>query len=196
MNNKAKKALRGIFYLMAFGLIIACFIYLGEKYSSNSKDEVLTIKDYYKNIENIDIEPISGTKFINFIKKGDDIIIIGSHTSKWSEKYIEIVSEVLKEMNITKTYYYDLNNDKSQKNSNYYKIIELLDGYLIETDGGENNILAPSLYIIDNGEVRYYNVETTAMPNIIDPDEYWTKEQIETFKTEIKNAITKYYLNN
>lgn len=196
MENKTKKIIRGFLYFIAFGLIIACFIYLGEKYSSNSKDKVLTIQDYYSELDTIDIEPISGTRFINFIKKGDDIIIIGSHTSKWSEKYIELVSEVLKEMKITKTYYYDLNNDKSQKNSNYYKIIDLLDGYLIETDGGENNILAPSLYIIDNGEIRYYNIETVAMPNTVEPDEYWTKEQIEIFKTEIKNAITKYYLNN
>lgn len=196
MENKTKKIIRGFLYFIAFGLIIACFIYLGEKYASNSKDKVLTIQDYYSELDTIDIEPISGTRFINFIKKGDDIIIIGSYTSKWSENYIEIVSEVLKEMKITKAYYYDLNNDKSQKNSNYYKIIDLLDGYLIETDGGENNILAPSLYIIDNGEIRYYNIETVAMPNTVEPDEYWTKEQIEIFKTEIKNAITKYYLNN
>ena len=196
MDNKAKKAIRGFLYFIAFGLIIACFIYLGEKYASNSKDEILTIKDYYKNIDNIDIEPISGTKFINMIKKGDEIIIIGSHTSKWSEKYIEVISEVLKEMKIKKAYYYDLNNDKSQKNSNYYKIIDLLEGSLTETDAGEDNLLAPSLYIIDNNEIRYYDTETVAMPNNISPEEYWNKEQKEIFKTKIKIAIEKYYLNN
>ena len=102
---------------------------------------------------------------------------------------------VIEELELQDVYYYDIINDKAQANSNYYELIELLDGYLITTDISENNLLAPSLYIIDKGKVKYYNIETSAMKNTDKVNDYWTEEKEIEFKTEISDAINKYYLN-
>ena len=91
--------------------------------------------------------------------------------------------------------YYDIINDKAQGNSNYYKIVEKLDGYLTTTDTSVNNLLSPSFYIIENGKVKYYNTETSAMKNTDTVEDYWTLNQEFKFKDEITNAINKYYLN-
>ena len=93
-------------------------------------------------------------------------------------------------------YNYDINNDKSQLNSNYYEIVKLLKGSLTTTDGTDSNLLAPSFYIIENGKVLYYNTDTVAMKNTEKPSDYWTEEQKTIFSNEITDAINKYYLNN
>ena len=101
----------------------------------------------------------------------------------------------LEELQIYKVYYYDLINDKAQANSNYYEIIELLKGHLTTTDTSENNLLSPSFYIVTNGKVNYYNVETSAMKNTDTIESYWNVQNEFNFRQEISSAINKYYLN-
>lgn len=195
MKKETKNIIRKVIYGILFIAMIAAFIYLSEKYASNSDPKILTINDYYSDIDSDRFEVIRGQKFISLIKAGKNIIFIGSGTSEYSKKYIEMLNEVLEENKIEKIYYYDINNDKSQKNSNYYTIRELLNGSLSTTDGSTNNLLAPSFYIIENGEVKYYNIDTVVMKNTDTVDSYWTEEKISDFKQELANAIQKYYLN-
>ena len=129
------------------------------------------------------------------LKNGKYIVFIGNHESKWSEAYAYILTECLEELNI-RINYYDLYSDKNQKNSNYYKIRERLKNYLVSTDDSDNNLLAPSLYIVDKGKIEYYNIATVAVKNNTRVEEYWTNYNRESFKREIKNNIKRYYLNN
>ena len=194
MNDKTMSIIRKIVYVILFGLMIFAFIYLSEKYKDNSKEEVKTITDFYSEIDNDRFKVVNGTKLINIIKNGKHLVFVGSKTSGWALEYAKLIDSISQEMDL-EIYYYDINNDKAQMNSNYYEIIELLDGYLITTDGTTNNLLAPSFYIIDNAKVLYYNTDTVAMKNTDSIDNYWTKEQKEIFDLEIKDAINKYYLN-
>ena len=153
MNIKTRNILKKIIYVILFVLMIFAFIYLSEKYKDNSKEEVKTISNYYPEINSDVFNVINGTKLINVIKKDKSIIFIGSQTSRWSRQYIKELNSIFQEIGLDKIYYYDINNDKAQKNSNYYEIRELLNGFLTSTDGSENNLLAHSFYIIDNGKV-------------------------------------------
>ena len=192
---KTKGIIRKIIYALVFIAMIASFIYLGNKYAGNSEIKVLDITDFYKDIKKENFEVIKGGKFISLLKKGKHIIVIGNSKSKYSQKYIQEINSIVEELELQDIYYYDIINDKAQANSNYYELIELLDGYLITTDISENNLLAPSLYIIDKGKVKYYNIETSAMKNTDKVNDYWTEEKEIEFKTEISDAIHKYYLN-
>lgn len=195
MESKTKNTIKKIIYGILFIAMVVAFVYLSEKYADNSNPKVFTINDYYPNIKTDKFEVIRGQKFASLIKNSKSIIFVGSGTSKYSEKYISLLEEILTNNDIDKIYYYDINNDKSQKNSNYYNIRELLNGYLITTDGSNNNLLAPSLYIIDNGKVKYYNIETVAMKNTDSLKDYWTTDEEKRFKEEVIDAIEKYYLN-
>lgn len=196
-NKNTKSIIRKIIYLILFSLMIFAFIYLSNRYSFLSEKKEVTISDYYKNIENNKkYDVIKADELIKEIKNGTNLIMIGSHTSAWSTKYIEELERITNELKIKEIKYYDLNNDKSQKNSNYYEIKELLSGNLTTTNGSESNLLAPSFYIIIDGQIKYYNIDTVAMKNNISIDDYWTEEQENVFKEEIQKAINKYYLNN
>ena len=193
--SKTKSIIRKIIYGILFLIMILAFIYLGEKYADNSKTKTLTINDYYSEIKSEKFEVVYGSKMINLLKEGTNIIFIGSKNSEYSKRYIQELNIILEQLNIEKIYYYDIVYDKSQKNSNYYEIRELLKGSLTTTDGSKNNLLAPSLYIIDNGEVKYYNTETVAMKNTDTVENYWTTDQQIKFSSEITLAINNYYLN-
>ncbi len=195
MNPKTKSLIRKIIYAILFLLMAVAFVYLSEKYSSNSERKVYTINDYYAENNNKYYEVVTGNKMISLLRNGHNIIFIGSSSSIYSQKYIEEIDKIFNSLKIDKVYYYDLNNDKYQQNSNYYEIKELLDGYLTSTDDSDNNLLAPSLYIINNGQVEYYNTETSTMKNTSSVESYWTEEQELIFQGEVTNAINKYYLN-
>ncbi len=195
MTPKVKSILRKIIYFLLFALMIVAFIVLSEKYADNSKQRVSVISDYYENTKADCYEVISGNKMISLLKSGKNIIFIGSSVSDYSRKYMEELDTIFKNLKIDKVYYYDINNDKLQENSNYYDIKELLNGYLVETDTVSNNLLSPSLYILNDGKVMYYNVETSAMKNTDTVKSYWTPEKEITFSNEITAAISNYYLN-
>lgn len=191
-----KNLLRKAIYLVLFIALTGCFIYISEKYKDNSKEVKITITDYHKDFNKDTYEVIGGNKFISLLQNGNSIILIGSKTSDWSKYYAENINKVIEELEISKVYYYDINNDKSQKNSNYYEIKKLLKGSLTTTDGSNSNLLAPSFYILKDGKVAYYNTDTVAMKNTEEPKNYWNEEQKIAFNNEIKDAINKYYLNN
>lgn len=193
--SKTKSIIRKVIYGILFLLMILAFIYLGDKYADNSKTKTLTINDYYSELKSDRFEVVYGSKMISLLKEGKNIIFVGSKNSEYSKKYIEELNIILDQLKIEKVYYYDIVYDKSQKNSNYYEIRELLKGSLTTTDGSKNNLLAPSLYIIDNGEVKYYNTETVAMKNTDTVENYWTTDQQIKFSSEITLAINNYYLN-
>ena len=195
MNRKTKDIIRKGIYAIIFIAMLVAFIYLGNKYAGNSEIKVLTINDYYKEIKKENFQVISGAKFIKLFDEGKHIIVIGSSKSQYSQKYITEINKIVEELNIKDVKYYDIINDKAQGNSNYYKIVEKLDGYLTTTDTSVNNLLSPSFYIIENGKVKYYNTETSAMKNTDTVEDYWTLNQEFKFKDEITNAINKYYLN-
>lgn len=195
MTRKTKDIIRKGIYVIIFIAMLAAFVYLGNKYADNSEVKVPTINDYYKDIKKENFEVISGTKFIKLFDKGKHIVVIGSSQSEYSQKYIEEINKIVEELKPNKVYYYDIINDKAQGNSNYYRLVEKLDGYLITTDTSVNNLLSPSFYIIENGKVKYYNIETSAMKNTDTVKDYWNEEKEIKFKEEITNAINKYYLN-
>ncbi len=193
-KKKGKKSMaRKIIYLVLFAIIIYAFIYISNKYEKLSEEKTIVFSDYYKKEPNEYYEIINSTKLIAATKKDNSLIFIGNSTSLWSVEYAKILTSIAKELDL-KIKYYDLENDKGQKNSNYYAIRESLEGHLTTTDGSKNNLLAPSFYIMKDGKIKYYNNDTVAMKNTDIPKEYWNKTRKEEFKKELKYNIEKYYL--
>jgi len=194
--SKAKSIVRKLIYFILFAGIIYCFIYLSNKYANNSDVKEYIMVDYYSDKNFTKFEAIKGAKMIRLLK--DDykhLIMIGSSKSEYSQKYIEELNSIIEVLDVDKVYYYDSYSDKSQKNSNYYEIRKLLSGNLSTSDGSNDNLLSPSFYIIDDGKVKYYNIDTCIMKNTDSAEKYWTEEKEQEFTNEITTAINKYYLN-
>jgi len=195
-NPKTKDIIRKCIYFVLFALLLVCFIWLSNKYENNRKPVAKSFGDYYEKIKTDRFEVTNGVKVKKLLSEGKNIIFIGNSKKEWSQQYAVYLNQVVSSFDDLKVYYYDLDNDKSLLNSNYYDIIDLLDGFLVTTDNSDSGLYAPSLYIVRDGKVLYYNVETVAMKNTDSVEDYWTLGKEQDFKLEIKEAINKYYLNN
>ena len=188
-------------------LLLSACIFFSASAKSNERNENIDVNHYVINLNefNIDEKSIVASTTITLTALNDiDVIELELRslnvTSVASEEinvkdFLQI-EDILTENNVKNIYYYDINNDKAQDNKNYYDIKKLLKGSLVTTDDNQSNLLAPSFYIIEKGKVLYYNIETAAMKNTDKPADYWNEENKTNFKTEITEAINKYYLNN
>lgn len=205
MLKKEKKncLVRKLIYFILFALIICGFLGISKKYANNHLEQVVLFSDYYPNETKSYFQVINGNETARKIKKGHHIIFIGNSDSKWSVAYAKELNRLFNNLVNDKVlskddniYYYDLANDKYQKNSKYYDIRRYLKGALVTIDNDENNLLTPVLYIVKDGEIEYYNINTVAMKNSDEIEDYWTEEHELMFEEEITEAIQKYYLNN
>jgi hypothetical protein len=182
-----------IIYLIIIILLFGVFVYVSKKYTREDVEGV-KFNDYYKDIDGSHIDLIFGSEFIKLIDDEDvHVFLIGDRENEWSQKYVELVSSIVKDLDVD-IYYYDIVNDKSQENSNYYRIVKKLNGYLMSDDSSDNNFLSPSLYIIKDGKVLFYDAETSVVKNSDEVDAYWTEEREQAFRQKITAEIHKYVL--
>ena len=148
----------------------------------NEKDDVLykTVqisennKFVYKNEEEI----------INILENKSGIIYFGFKSCPWSRNMVEALDKAAQEKNINAIYYLDIENirdslslDENNKivtekegNSNYYKLLKLLDAYLEDyiltsEDGSsikinEKRLYAPTVIAVSNGDVIGIHTKT------------------------------------
>ena len=182
-----------IIYLIIIILLFGVFVYVSKKYTREDVEGV-KFNDYYKDIDGSHIDLIFGSEFIKLIDDEDvHVFLIGDRENEWSQKYVELVSSIVNDLGVD-IYYYDIVNDKSQENSNYYRIVKKLNGYLMSDDSSDNNFLSPSLYIIKDGKVLFYDAETSVVKNSDEVDAYWTEEKEQAFRQKITAEIYKYVL--
>lgn len=184
MNKNLKRVIQGILFI----LIIGAFIFVGTRdftkkekvdnekfdseYSNVDKDNVFV----YANIQDV------YTKF----KNGDVIIFMGFPSNKWSGYYASLLNTAAKETGIKEILYYDFKKDRESKNATYQSLVLRLNSYVYTIDTGKQDIYAPTLVIVKNGKVIYFDNETAIMKGNVNPEEYWSENkklmQINKFK--------------
>lgn len=191
------KNLKRILQVILFVLIIGAFIFVGtrdftkkvtvdnerfdKEYSNVSKDNVFV----YANAQDV------YTRF----KNGNAVVFMGFPSNKWSGYYAEMLNTAAKESGIKEILYYDFKKDREEKNATYQSIVLKLSSYTYTNDNGTQNIYAPTMFIIKDGKVMYFDNETSIMKGNLSPDDYWNENrkavQINNFKMMFQD-----YLNN
>lgn len=191
-----KKTFKKLSYFFLYSLVILAFIYLGTKdyhLVSYATDGERFNGDYNEIPRNNPFIYLNSTELIELLNNGSGIIFMGNSENEWSQEYAKYLYELLKDTKVEEVYYYDVKKVKLLKNRNYYNIIKALEGNLIETDDSDNNLFSPSLYIVKDGEVVFYDNTTAVVNNALELDEYWTPSNIYSFKEKILRAIDENY---
>ena len=63
-------------------------------------------------------------------------------------------------------------------------------------DNGKQDIYAPTLIFILNGEIIYYDNETSIMNGDIETEEYWTMEKRMNKEAELKISLSNFLKDN
>lgn len=189
MKPNIKKGL----YILAFALMLVCFIYLGAKdYSKDAgkTDGSLFAADYQDVPNSNNFIYASATKLQDTLKKGTGLIFIGTSDSKWSQAYAKYLYEASLEYDIDEILYYDIEKDKFQRNTNYQSLLELIEEYTYTTDEYKSELFTPCLIAVNNGKIIGFNNTTAIMKSDLEPKDFWTLN--ETFK--LKEEVGSYYL--
>lgn len=189
-----QKTFRKLGYFFLYALVILAFIYLGTKdYNlvTYASDGDRFNGDYNEIPRNNPFIYLNSTELIELLNNGSGIVFMGNKENIWSKSYAKYLYEIASDIDVEKIYYYDVKKVKLLKNRNYYNIIKALEGKLIETDDSVNNLFSPSLYIIKDGEVVFYDNTTAVVNNDLEVDTYWDSSNVYKFKEKIITAINE-----
>lgn len=190
MNKKVKKILQGLLFI----LIIIAFIYVGTK--DFDTEVVIDNERFDQDYTNVSKDNVF--KYVNAVEvystlNDNAIIFMGYPTNKWSGYYANILNEAAKASGIEEILYYDFYDDRENGNATYQSIVLSLTNYLLTLDDGSQEIYAPTLIIIKDGNIIGFDQETAFTKGNVDPEEYWdelrTGLKYNTFQTMFKEYL-------
>lgn len=146
-----------------------------KEYTDVSEDNVFV----YRDIDEI----------IQIMEEGTGVVFLGFPECDWCQAYVKYLDEVAKEMEIEEVYYYNIKEDREENTKEYQKVVELLEERLQNDDEGNKRVYVPNVSFHADGKLVGNNCETSLdTKGLDDPEEYWTKEEVE----ELKASLTKY----
>lgn len=184
-----KKYLRIFIYVCLYAAVIGMFVCLGKKdYGNNvnkySDSEKFSIE--YPNIPSDNkFKYIYAYEVADLLKNGTGIIYIGFSSNDWSQYYVNYLYDVLKDKNVDNIYYYDVLKDRSRQGKYYMEIVDILTKHLYETDTQKVNLNTPAVVFVKDGEIVYYDDETSLTRYNVSPSDYWTEDRINNFENKI-----------
>lgn len=191
-SSKKQKIISGVLFI---GLLIG-FIFVGTRdYKIKEPDQHKVFSNEYKIVPTDNVFVYSNsTKISNILKNGTGIIFFGFNKNEYSGYYAKLLNEVAIEKGIKEISYYDFYEDRKNLNGTYQNIVLLLGNYLQKDDLGKVNLVAPSMVIVKDGKILYYDAETSFVPALINVEDYWTDYNIGLKKASLSYMIDEYLM--
>ncbi|MBE6140007.1 MAG: hypothetical protein E7172_00475 [Firmicutes bacterium] len=188
-----KNKIQMIIYIVIFSILFYLFIYLGSKdYSINVKDNVRFAQEFNQVSTDNVFKYVNASDVYMITSGKDGIVLFGKNNNDWVNYYAKIINEVAKEVGIKEIFYYDFYDDRNQNNGTYETIVNQLNKYVKYNDLNRAEIYAPTLLIIKNKKVLYFDDETSFINGLNEPKTYWNEYKLGLKKNELKTVFEKY----
>ncbi len=196
MKDLSKK--QKICYFVIFVLLLIGFIIIGTRdYTIEEMEEQNVFNLEYNMVPSKNVFVYSNsTKIYNALRNNDAIIFFGFSKNEFSGYYAKIINEVSLEIGIKEILYYDFYEDRKNNNGTYESIVLFLQDYLKKNDIGKVDLVAPSMVIIKNGKIIYYDEETAYTYAKMTPSDYWTDYNINLKKATLRYVFNEYLEDN
>jgi hypothetical protein len=179
-----------ILMILVIAVLGAFLIYKKfEHINSDQKAIDKFVSDYTLMEENHVFEIINIDESINIINNKTGIIFFCNPGSNWCQHYAKILDDIAVQNEIEKIYYVDIKDDRSINSNKYRKLVTKLQDYLDTDDTGNKRLSMPNLTFVKNGEIIANDNRTSLVSSDTTPEEYWTRENILTFKNKIIESI-------
>lgn len=187
--------------IIAMGIIIialvAVVVFLLVKDNNNEDNNVVEITDAEKFAQEYTLVPDDNVfvyssidEIINILENGTGVVYLGFPECQWCDQYVVYLNEVAKERNISKIYYYNIREDRTNNTENYQKIVSLLEEYLTDDADGNPRIYVPAVIFMNNGKIVGFDDETSYDTKGFDsPTEYWSDEEVADLKQRLNSYI-------
>ena len=192
MKNLSKKQ-KLISFILCI-VLLGAFIFVGTRdYEIKEVDEHKVFSNEYKIVPNENVFVYANSsKIYTSLKSGSSIIFFGFSKNGFSGHYAKIINEVATEKGIKEILYYDFYEDRENYNGTYESIVLLLEDYLSKNDLGKVDLVAPSMVVVKNGKILFYDEETAYTPVKINPDDYWNEYNVGIKKATLGYIFDEY----
>lgn len=189
-KNKAQMIIYGI----TFTICIILFIVIGQvDFKKDIDTDSKRFSSLYNMLSNDNLFHFcDATDVLEIINGRSGIVLMGFPTNKWMNNYAYILNDLAKELKIDNLYYYDFQQDRDESNGTYETIVKKLKVYVPVNDEGIQDIQAPTVIVIKNGEVIGYFDDTSIMKGTVTPELYYTENQKAITYEGFKTALLEY----
>ena len=183
-----------IIYSIIFIICIALFIVIGKTdFQKDIDTEAKKFHALYNLVDDDNLYVFSdATDVLDILNGRSGVILMGFPMNKWTNNYAKILNDTAKEFNIDKIYYYDFQKDRDESNGTYETIVNKLKVYVPVDDEGLQDIQAPTVIVIKEGEVIAYFDDTSIIKGTVTPEVYYTENQKALTYELFKTALTEY----
>lgn len=193
MYMKFLKNKKNIVKFILFCIMIYLFVYLGTKdYQLNVTDNVRFSSEYKDISKNNLFVYANENKVLEILNGKSGILFMGFPSNIWSHYYAEYLNEVSINNNLEEIYYYNFLKDRNLNNKTYNGIVSKLKEYLTFDDLGNIDLFAPTIVVVKNGEVLYFEDEISNIKGETRPEDYFTEERKNLIKENLNRAIKSF----
>lgn len=179
-----------------FCIMIYLFAILGTKdYQTDVTDNIRFANEYKDISKNNVYVYANGNKILDVLNGKSGIVFMAFPSNIWSHYYAEILNEVALENQVKEIYYYNFSKDRGLNNQAYLSIVEKLKNYLTINDLGKKNLSAPTVVVVKNGEILYFDNEIKNIKGDMKPENYFTDYRKNFLKINFDTALKKYKEN-
>lgn len=193
ISMKNKRIVKKITTLLLFVVMIILFIHFGTKeYNIKVKDNVKFSNEYKDISKNNIFVYAKEHEILDILNGKSGIIFMGFSSNIWSHYYADYLNEVAIINEIDKIYYYDFKKDRQMNNQTYLNIVNKLQDYLYSTDTGSFDVSAPTIIVVKDGKIIYFDDEVSRIKGNISPEEYFTDYKKNLFFANIDNSLKEF----
>jgi len=102
------------------------------------------------------------------------------------------INDVAKKYGVKEIYYYNFKLDRGNHNHYYENIVRQLTPYLQIVEDETLQLYAPTVIMVQNGNILYYDDETTIVRGDSSVEDYWTYLNTERKRKDYAQAIERY----
>lgn len=184
-----KKVIIGIVVLLVLAIIgVGLYFLLRDKKEETPQlsDAVKFSQEYTGVGEDNVFVYRDAEEIIRILKNGTGVVYLGFPECKWCQKYVTYLNEFAKENDITRIYYFDILDDRTNNTEAYQEIVSLLEDYLSYDEEGNKRVFVPAVIVVNQGEIVGFDDETSLdTHDLDDPEEYWTEEEVQGLEEKL-----------
>ena len=176
--------------ILVIAVVGAFLIYKKFEHINYEQKEIDKFVSEYTLLEDNHVfEIINIDESINILNNKTGILFFCNPGSDWCQHYAKILDDIAVENQIETIYYVDIKDDRSINSNKYRKIVTIMQDHLDSDDTGNKRLSMPNLTFVKDGEIIANDNRTSLVSSDTTPEEYWTRENILTFKNNIIESI-------
>ena len=185
---------RTIIDIILIFVLLGVLIVLGQiDYKQDEKKDSRRFdKDYSMVSKDNVFKYVNDEELYKIINKGNAVVFFGFKENEWCNYYAKILNDSAKSVGLDKIYYYDFFFFWEKSSTYYRKIVDYMKDYLKITDTNKFDIYSPSLIVIKDKNVIYYDDETSIVYSFQKPKDYWNEDSIKVKSVQFESAFNTY----